>query len=64
MNDLKEKTRYWSEKEDALDCSLRTTRFGRGYRPVARQAAAAAAAAAAVAVVVVVVVTMTAISPH
>jgi hypothetical protein len=34
---LKEKRRYWKLNEEALDCTLWRTRFGRGYRPVVRQ---------------------------
>jgi hypothetical protein len=37
LDDLKEKIRYWILKEEALDCSLLRTRFGRGYGPVERQ---------------------------
>jgi hypothetical protein len=37
LDDLKEKRRYWKLKEEALYCTLWRTRFGRGYRPVARQ---------------------------
>jgi hypothetical protein len=37
LDDLKEKRRYWKQKEAALDCSLWRTRFGRGYGPVVRQ---------------------------
>jgi hypothetical protein len=37
LDGLKEKRRYWKLKEEALDCTLWKTRFGRGYRPVVRQ---------------------------
>jgi hypothetical protein len=37
LEDLKEKRRYWKLKEEALDCTLWRTRFGRGYEPVLRQ---------------------------
>jgi hypothetical protein len=37
LNDLTEKTRYWKLKEEALDCTLWRTCFGRGYGPVVRQ---------------------------
>jgi hypothetical protein len=37
LDDLKEKKRYWKLKEEALDCTLWRTRFGRGYGPVIRQ---------------------------
>jgi hypothetical protein len=30
LDNLKEKRRYWKSKEEALDCTLRRTRFGRG----------------------------------
>jgi hypothetical protein len=30
---------YWKLKEEALDCTLWRTRFGRGYGPVVRQTA-------------------------
>ena len=36
LDDLKEKTRYWKLKEEALDRSLWRIRFGRGHEPVAR----------------------------
>jgi hypothetical protein len=39
LDDLKEKGRYWKLKEEALDCTLWRTRFGRGYGPVVRQTA-------------------------
>jgi hypothetical protein len=39
LDDLKEKRRYWKLKEEALDCTLWRTRFGRGYGPVVRQTA-------------------------
>jgi hypothetical protein len=31
LDDLKEKSRYWKLKEEALDCTLWRTCFGRGY---------------------------------
>jgi hypothetical protein len=37
LDDLKEKAGYWKLKEEALDCILWRTRFGRGYGPVVRQ---------------------------
>jgi hypothetical protein len=37
LDDLKEKTRSWKLKEEALDRTLWRTRFGRGYGPVVRQ---------------------------
>jgi hypothetical protein len=37
LDDLKQKRRYWKLKEEALDCTLWKTRFGRGYGPVVRQ---------------------------
>jgi hypothetical protein len=37
LDDLKEKTRYWKLKEEALDRTLWRTRFGGGYGPVVRQ---------------------------
>jgi hypothetical protein len=37
LDDLKEKRRYWKLEEEALDCILWRTRFGRGYGPVVRQ---------------------------
>jgi hypothetical protein len=39
LDDLKEKRGYWKLKEEALDRTLRRTRFGKGYRPVVRQTA-------------------------
>jgi hypothetical protein len=39
LDDLKEKIRYWKLKEEALDRTLWTTRFGRVYGPVVRQTA-------------------------
>jgi hypothetical protein len=38
-DDVKHKTGYRKLKEEALDCSLWRTRFGRGYGPVVRQTA-------------------------
>jgi hypothetical protein len=37
LDDLKEKTRYWKSKEEALDRTLWRTRVGRGYGRVVRQ---------------------------
>jgi hypothetical protein len=37
LDDLTEKRRYWKLKEKALDRTLWSTRFGRGYGPVVRQ---------------------------
>jgi hypothetical protein len=37
LDDLKEKKIFWKLKEEALDCTLWRTRFGRGYGPVVRQ---------------------------
>jgi hypothetical protein len=37
LDDLKEKRRYWKLKEEALDCTVWRTLFGRGYGPVVRQ---------------------------
>jgi hypothetical protein len=37
LDDLKEKSRYWKLKEEALDRILWRTRFGRGYGPVVRK---------------------------
>jgi hypothetical protein len=37
LDDLKEKRRYWKLKEEALDCTVWRTHFGRGYRLVVRQ---------------------------
>ena len=34
LGDLKEKTGYWKLKKEALDLTLRLTRFGRGFRLV------------------------------
>jgi hypothetical protein len=39
LDDLMEKIRYWKLKEEALDRTLWSTRFGRGYRLVVRQTA-------------------------
>jgi hypothetical protein len=39
LDDLKEKRRYWTLKEEALDRTVWRTRFGRGYGPVVRQTA-------------------------
>jgi hypothetical protein len=38
LDDLNEKSGYWKLKEEALDCNIWRTRFGRGYGPVVRQA--------------------------
>jgi hypothetical protein len=35
--DVKEKRGYWKLKEEALDHTLRRTRFGRVYGPVVKQ---------------------------
>jgi hypothetical protein len=37
LDDIKWNKRYWKLKEEALDCTLWRTRFGRGYGPVVRQ---------------------------
>jgi hypothetical protein len=37
LDDRKETRRYWKLKEEALDRTVRRTRFGRGYGPVLRQ---------------------------
>jgi hypothetical protein len=37
LDDLKEKSRYWKLKEEALDRTVWRTRLGRGYGPVVRQ---------------------------
>ena len=37
LDGLKETRGYWRLKEEALDRTLWTTRFGRGYGPVVRQ---------------------------
>jgi hypothetical protein len=37
LDDLKKKRRYWKLKDEALDRTLRRTRFGRGYGPVVKQ---------------------------
>jgi hypothetical protein len=37
LDDLKEKRGYWGLKQEALDCTLWRTRFGRSYGPVVRQ---------------------------
>jgi hypothetical protein len=36
LDDLKEKIRYWKLKEEALDCTLWRSCFGRGYGPEVR----------------------------
>jgi hypothetical protein len=36
LDEFKEKTGYWKLKEEALDRTLRRTRFGRGYGPDVR----------------------------
>jgi hypothetical protein len=36
---LKKKRGYWQLKEEALDCTLWKTRFGRCYGPVLRETA-------------------------
>jgi hypothetical protein len=37
LDDLKEMRGFWTLKEEALDCILWRTRFGRGYGIVIRQ---------------------------
>jgi hypothetical protein len=37
LDGLKENRRYWKLKEEAVDCTVWRTRFGRGYGPVVRQ---------------------------
>jgi hypothetical protein len=37
LDDLTEKTEYSHLKEEALDCTMRRARFGRGFGPVVRQ---------------------------
>jgi hypothetical protein len=37
LDDLKEKRIYWNLKEEAQDCTLWRTDFGRSYGPVVRQ---------------------------
>jgi hypothetical protein len=37
LDDLKEKSRYWKLKEEALDRTLWRSRFGKNYGPVIRQ---------------------------
>jgi hypothetical protein len=37
LDDLKEKRRYWKLKEEAQDCTVWRTCFGRGFGPVVRQ---------------------------
>jgi hypothetical protein len=37
LDDLKDKRGYWTMKEEALDCNMLRTCFGRGYGPVVRQ---------------------------
>jgi len=37
LDDLKERTGYSHLKEEALDCTMRRARFGRGFGPVERQ---------------------------
>jgi hypothetical protein len=37
VDDLKERRGYWELKEEALDCTVWRTRFGRGYGLVVRQ---------------------------
>jgi hypothetical protein len=39
LDDLTEKRRYWELIEEALDCPVWRTCFGRGYGPVVRQTA-------------------------
>jgi hypothetical protein len=38
LDDRMEKRGYWKLKEEALDRTVWSTRFGRGYGPVVRQA--------------------------
>ena len=37
LDDLKERRRYCQLKEEALDRTMWTARFGRGFGPVVRQ---------------------------
>jgi hypothetical protein len=37
VDDLKEESSSWNLKEKALDSTVWRTRFGGGYRPIARQ---------------------------
>jgi hypothetical protein len=37
LDALKKRRGYWKLKEEALDCTLWKTRFGRGYGSVVRQ---------------------------
>jgi len=37
QDDLKEKSGYFKLREEAQDCTLWNTHFGRGYGPVIRQ---------------------------
>jgi hypothetical protein len=37
IDDLKEKTGYWTLKEEALDRTVCRSRFGKGYGPVPKQ---------------------------
>ena len=37
LDDVKKTRGYWKSKEEALDLTLRRTRFGRSYGPVIRQ---------------------------
>jgi hypothetical protein len=39
LDDFKEERGYWKLKEGALDCTLWSTYFRRGYGPVLRQKA-------------------------
>jgi hypothetical protein len=39
LDDLKERRGYSHLKEEALDCTMWTARFGRGFGPVVRQTA-------------------------
>jgi hypothetical protein len=36
LDDLKEKRKYWNLKEEALDLTVRRTRFGSGCGPAVR----------------------------
>jgi len=37
LDEIKEMRSHWKLKEEALDCTLWRTHFGRGYGPVIRQ---------------------------
>jgi hypothetical protein len=36
LDDFKARRGYWKLKEEALECTVRRTGFGRGYRQVVR----------------------------